>query len=178
MAAGYYAATSFRTLGTAASPHLLLTILNTHATTLVKVHRMVVQLDATSTLVNVMPQVKIGRVTGSNPTGGTALTKAQFDTNAASDGAITVVGGTASDGGIATAITATMGDILWQQYCMRMHTVVGQVLAPDNNIVPTICETTPIILRQNQALLVSVIGTAASNPATNHWFVQVVWEEA
>jgi hypothetical protein len=177
MAAGYYSATSWRTLGTGASPQLLLAILNTHATTLVKVHRAIVQMDATAVLTAVMPQVKIGRVTGGNPTGGTALTKAQFDTNAASDGAITVVGGTASDGGVATAITATMGDILWQQYCMRMHTLVGQVLAPDNNILPTICEATPVILRQNQALLVSVIGTGASNPATNHWIVQTVWEE-
>jgi hypothetical protein len=177
MTAGYYSATSFRTLGTTASPHNLLTILNTHATTLVKVRRLIVQMDATAVLVNVMPQVKCGRVTGGNPSGGTALTKAQFDTAASSDGAITVLGGTASDGGGATAITATMGDLLWQQYCMRLHTLVGQVLALDNPVIPTICDTTPIILRQNQSLLVSVIGTAASNPATNHWFTQIVWEE-
>lgn len=176
MAAGYYSATTFRILGTAASPHLLMTIENTHATMLVKVRRLLVQMDATALLAAVMPQVKCGRATGV-PSGGTALAKAVFDTLATSDGAVIVRGGNASDGGGATAITATMGDIMWQQYCMRMHTMVGQVLAMDNSLIPALCDTTPIILRQNQALLVSVIGTAASNPATNHWFVSVVWEE-
>ena len=176
MAAGYYSATTFRILGTAASPHHLMTIENTHATMLVKVRRLLAQLDATAVLTAVMPQVKTGRTTAI-PTGGTALAKAVFDTNATSDGAVIVRGGNASDGGAATAITATMGDIMWQQYCMRMHTVVGQVLALDNSLIPALCDTTPIILRQNQALLVSVIGTASSNPATNHWFVSVVWEE-
>jgi hypothetical protein len=177
MAAGYYCSTSFRTLGTGASPHNLLTILNTHATTLVKVRRMIVQMDATAVLTAVMPQVKCGRVTGGNPSGGTALTKACFSSPAISDGAISVLGATASDGGVATAITATMGDLLWQQFCMRMHSVVGQVLALDNPVIPALCDTTPVILRTNEALLVSVIGTGSSNPSTNHWFVSVVWEE-
>lgn len=177
MAAGYYLASTFRILGIAASPHNLMTIENTHATMLVKVRRMVVQMDTTAVLVTVMPQVKCGRATAV-PTGGTATAKAVFDTLATSDGAVIVRGATASDGGAATAITSTMGDILWQQYCMRMHTVVGQVIASDNSLIPILCDTTPIILRQNQALLVAVIGTGASNPNTNHWFVQVVWEEA
>lgn len=178
MAAGYYSATSFRILGIAATPHNLFTIENTHATTLVKIRRLTVQLDATAVLIAVMPSVKCGRATAV-PSGGTALTKAMFDTNASSDGAVIVRGATASDGGAATAIISTMGDIMWQQYCMRMHTVVGQVLAEDSPLIPTLCETTPIILRQNQALLVSVVAAVGtSNPATNHWVVQVVWEEA
>ena len=61
---------------------------------------------------------------------------------------------------------------------MRMHTVVGQVLAPDNNVLPLLVETENLILRQNQALLVQVVASAgASNPATNHWFCNVAWEE-
>jgi len=176
MAAGYYAATTFRTLGTAASPHNLMTIENTHATMIVKVRKIIAQMDATAVLVAVMPQIKCGRATAV-PSGGTALAKAPFDTTATSDGAVIVRGANASDGGGATAIVSTMGDILWQQYCMRMHTLVGQVLALDNLLIPLICETSPIVLRQNEALLVAVIGTAASNPATNHWFAGVVWEE-
>lgn len=177
MAAGYYSATTFRILGTAASPHNLFTITNTHASTLVKVRRLICQMDATAVLTAVMPQIKCGRVTGGNPSGGTAITKAVFDTSATSDAAVSVLGASSSDGSAASAITATMGDILWQQYAMRMHTVVGQVLAPDNSLIPALCDTTPIVLRQNEALLVSVIGTASSNPNTNHWFVSVVWEE-
>jgi len=176
MAAGYYTAASFRILGTAATPHNLFTIENTHATTLVKVRRLVLQLDATVVLTSVMPLIKSSRC--AVPSGGTALAKAKFDTTATSDAAVIVRGANASDGGVATAITATAGDIMWQQYSMRLHTAVGQVIGVDSPMLPTLVEDTPVILRQNEALLVQVVASAgASNPATNHWFVQVVWEE-
>jgi hypothetical protein len=175
--AGYFAAASFRTLGSAATPHNLFTIENIDATKLVTLRRLTVQLDATAVLVSVMPQVKLSRATAV-PTGGTVIAKAQFDTNNASNANTIVRGATASDGGVATAITSTAGTSIWQQYCMRMHTVVGQVVAPDNNVAPTLIEVDGIILRQNQALLVQIVASAgASNPATNHWFANVVWEE-
>jgi len=175
--AGYFAAASFRTLGTAATPQNLLTIENIDATKLVTLRRLTVQLDATAALVSVMPQVKLSRATAV-PTGGTTLSKAQFDTTNASNANTIVRGGTASDGGVASAITATAGTSIWQQYCMRMHTVVGQVLAPDNNVAPLLVETNGIVLRQNEALLIQIVASAgASNPATNHWFCNLVWEE-
>ena len=175
--AGYFAAASFRTLGSAATPHNLFTIENIDATKLVTLRRLTVQLDATAVLVSVMPQVKLSRATAV-PTGGTVIAKAQFDTNNASNANTIVRGATASDGGVATAITSTAGTSIWQQYCMRMHTLVGQVIATDNNVAPLLIETDGIILRQNQALLVQIVASAgASNPATNHWFANVVWEE-
>ena len=175
--AGYFAAASFRTLGSAATPHNLFTIENIDATKLVYIRRITVQLDATAVLTSVMPQVKLSRATAV-PTGGTALNKGQFDTGNASSANTIVRGATASDGGVATAITSTAGTTLWQQYCMRMHTVVGQVLANDNNVAPLLIETQNLILRQNQALLVQIVASAgASNPATNHWFCNIVWEE-
>jgi hypothetical protein len=175
--AGYFSAASFRTLGSAATPHNLFTIENIDATKLVTIRRVIVQLDATAVLTAVMPQVKLSRATAV-PTGGTTLNKGQFDTGNASNANTIVRGATASDGGVATAITSTAGTTLWQQYCMRMHTVVGQVLAPDNNVAPQLIDTQNLILRQNQALLVQVVAAAGtSNPATNHWFVNVVWEE-
>ena len=175
--AGYLAAASFRTLGTAATPQNLFTIENIDATKLVTIRRITVQLDATAVLVSVMPQVKLSRATAV-PTGGTVIAKGQFDTANASNANTIIRGGNASDGGVATAITSTAGTTLWQQYCMRMHTVVGQVLAPDNNVAPLIVETQNLILRQNQALLIQIVASAgASNPATNHWFCNIVWEE-
>lgn len=175
--AGYFSAGSFRILGSAATPHNLLTIENIDATKLVYIRRITVQLDATAALVSVMPQVKLSRATAV-PTGGTALNKGLFDTGNASNANTIIRCATASDGGAATAITATAGDTLWQQYCMRMHTVVGQVLGTDNNVAPQLVDTQDLILRQNQALLVQVVATAGtSNPATNHWFVNIVWEE-
>jgi len=175
MAAGTYSAASFRTLGSAATPHNLLTIENTDAVVQVRIRDISIQLDATAVLVSVMPLVKISRATAV-PTGGTTLTKGEFNTGAVSDAQVIVRGATASDGGVATAITATAGTTLWQEYQMRMHTVVGQVLSPPSRM-PTIL-TKDLVLLQNQALLIQVVASAGtSNPATNHWSVCVTWDE-
>lgn len=174
--AGTFSAASFRILGTAATPHNLLTIENIDATNLVYIRDISIQLDATAVLTAVMPLTKVSRATAV-PTGGTTLNKGQFDTANASNANTIVRAGNASDGGVATAITATAGTTLWQEYQMRMHTVVGQVLCPPSRM-PTIT-TENLILRQNQALLVQVVASAGtSNPATNHWSVCVTWDEA
>lgn len=174
--AGTFSAASFRILGTAATPHNLLTIENTDATVVATIRDIMVQLDATAVLTAVMPLVKVSRATAV-PTGGTTLTKAQFDTNNASDAQIIVRGANASDGGAATAITATASAALWQEYQMRLHTAVGQVLSPPSRM-PTLLDKS-LVLRQNEALLVQVVASAGtSNPATNHWSVCVTWDEA
>lgn len=173
--AGTFSAASFRILGTAATPHNLFTIENTDATIEVRIRDLMIQLDATAVLTAVMPLVIVSRATAV-PTGGTTLSKAQFDTANASDAQIVVRGANASDGGGASAITATAGTRIWQEYQMRMHTVVGQVLSPPSRM-PTIL-TKDLVLRQNEALLVQVVAAAGtSNPATNHWSVCVTWDE-
>lgn len=171
-------AASFRILGTAATPHNLFTIENTAGSAVtVRIRRLVVQLDATAVLIAVMPLVKTSRA-AAIPTGGTVLAKSNFDTSLTSAANVIVRGANASDGGTATAITATAGDIMWQQYCMRLHTAVGQVLSPDNPLLPTLIETDPVVLAANQAIMCQVVASiGTSNPATNHWFVQVMWEE-
>lgn len=175
--AGYFSAASFRTLGTEATPHNLMTIENIDATKLIYIRSIIVQMDATAVLTAVTPQIKLSRATAV-PTGGTTLSKAQFDTNNASNANSIVRGSTASDGGVATAITSTAGTTLWQKYAMRMHTVVGQVVQVDEILAPELVDTQSLILRQNQALLVQIVASAgASNPATNHWICSVVWEE-
>lgn len=175
--AGYFSAATFRTLGTAATPQNLMTIENIDATKLIYIRSITVQMDATAVLVSVTPQIKLSRATAV-PTGGTTLSKAQFDTANASNANSIVRGGNASDGGVATAITATAGTTLWQQYAMRMHTVVGQVLQIDQVVAPELVASQSLILRQNQALLIQIVASAgASNPATNHWVANVVWEE-
>lgn len=61
---------------------------------------------------------------------------------------------------------------------MRLHTAVGQVLATDFNLLPTIIELNDVVLRQNEALMVQIVAAAGtSNPATNHYSTCVVWEE-
>jgi len=170
-----HSAASFRTLGSAAVAQNLFVILNTHASKIVTVRRMVMQMDATVVLTAVMPIHKTCRI--ASFTGGTALTKVDWG-SVASDDAVQVRGANASDGGAATAITATPTATIWQQYGMRMHTLIGQVQGIDNNVVSAISENYPIRLAQNQGLLVHIVAAAAaSNPATNHYFIQCAWEE-
>lgn len=177
--AGYFSAATFREVGNAATTQNLLTIENIDATKLVTIRRLVIQMDATAVLTAVMPIFRASRTTGV-PTGGTTLSKAQWDTSNTSNSNTIVRGSTASDGGANSGPTATADatQLVWEQYGMRLHTAVGQVLGPDNNILPLLVDTQNFILRQNQALMVHVVAAAGtSNPATNHYFVQVVWEE-
>jgi len=166
---------TFRILGNAATAQNLFVIYNTHATKVVDVRRVVMQMDATVVLTAVMPIIRSCRI--ASYSGGTALDKINWGAGA-TDVAVQVVGANAADNGAATAITATPGATLWQQYGMRMHTLVGQVLGTDNNVVSAISETYPIRLGLNQGLLVHIAAAAGtSNPATNHYFVQCAWEE-
>ncbi len=169
---------SFRTLGAAALLQNVFSVENAAGSAvLVAVRRMAVQLDATALLAAVAPSVKVSRIT-TLPTGGTVLGKVPADSANTSNASVVVRGATASDGGAATAITATAGTAFWSQLTMRMHSLVGQVLMEDESVIPGLSENDPIILRAGEALLVQVIATATtSNPATNHWVINTVFEE-
>jgi hypothetical protein len=172
-------ASSFRIVGAAATTHNLFTIENASGSAvIVGVRRIIVQMDATAVLTVVMPLIKASRPSAL-PTGGTILSKNTMDVSTAgSSDSVVIRGANAYNAGAATAITATAGTILWQQYAMRMHTVIGKVLADDNPLLPTLIENTSFVLRANEALLVQIVAAATtSNPSTNHWWVQCVWEE-
>jgi len=173
-----FSSATFRTLGAAATTQNLFSIFNSGTNRVVRVRRLVMQMDATAVLTAVMPLVKTSRVTTA-PGGGTALTQVAWDTSlAASHADVVSRGANASDGGAATAITGTPGAVLWQQYGMRLHTAVGQVLGIDNNVLSAITEGFPVVLRQNEGLIVHIVAAAAaSNPNTNHYFVQCAWDE-
>lgn len=166
---------SFRILGAAALLHNLFSIENAAGSTvLVKVTGLDVKMDATAVLVAVVPFIKLSRPTAS-PTGGTVLNKANRDTALASNASVVVRGANASDGGAATAITATQGAMFKAAGGFRLHTAVGQVLVDGSSLLPL---GEPIILRAGEALLAVVdAAVATSNPATNHWQVGVAWEE-
>lgn len=172
--AGLFSAATFRTIGSTVSPQVIMSIENIDSTKLVYVRRATLQMDATAVLTSVMPLMKTARATGV-PTGGTALAKAQFDTANSSNANTIVRGACSSDGGALSGPTATAGTVVWEQFAMRLHTAAGQVLGMDNNMLPSMVETTDFILRQNEALMFYLLGTAA--PVTNHYFVQIVWEE-
>jgi len=170
---------TFRTIGNAATPQNLLSIENAAGSgVLVAVRRMTIQMDATVASIAVASQFKTSRPTGL-PTGGTVLGKAPlFDTALTSSASVVARGATASDGGVASAITAIGGVTGWHQFAMRMHTLVGQVLMDDEPLIPTLCDDEPVILRAGEALLVQIVqAAAANNAATNHHVVNAMIEE-
>jgi hypothetical protein len=173
-----FSVATFRIPGSAATPQNLFSIFNSGTAKVVRIRRLVMQMDATAVLTGVMPIIKTSRIT-SAPTGGATPAKVRWDTGVADSNANVVARGAASADGTGSAITATAGDIMWQQYGMRLHTAVGQVLGLDNNILSAITEAYPVVLRENQGVLVQVVAAAgASNPATNFYFVQCAWDEA
>lgn len=169
---------SFRTLGSAATPQNLFSIENgAGSPILVAVKRLSVEMDATAALTTVAPEFAVFRQT-TLPTVGTALTKVAVDTALTSNASVVARGATASDGGAATAITGTASaNRAWHQFQHRLPTQVGQMIADDYSLIPIYSNDDPVILRASEALLVQVIGTAASNAATNHYVVKCAWEE-
>ncbi len=168
------AVSTFRIVGLASANHNLFTIFNkTGSTKFIKLKRLTFQTDATGVLITVAPIVHATRITAI-PTGGTTMTKVAFDSTLTADTNIEMMQATASDGGAATTITATAGTRLWADFKMRMHTMVGQILFPDEALIPGFCDVDPIILRASQGILVQVVQAAL---VTDHYLVSCAWEE-
>jgi len=171
---GLYGASTFRTIGVAAGTQNIMTIENPAASLInIAIRQLAVMSDSTVALTSVAQQIQLSRPTGL-PTGGTALTAVKYQTSYASPTAI-VRGGTASDGGGATAITATAGATIWQQMIDRPHTSVGWMTHPNYNLIPDVgADLRQIILVPGEALLVQGV---TSIPNTTHVIVQVGWLE-
>lgn len=166
--------TTFRTVGIASANINLFTIWNkTGSTKFIKVKRMVVQVEDTGALLTVAPVIIVARITAL-PTGGTVLTKVSFDTTLTADANIECMGATASDGGAASTITASAGTRGWSQFKMRAATAVGQILFPDEPLIPKLCETDPIILRAVEGLVVQMVQASVT---TAHTLTSCAFEE-
>jgi hypothetical protein len=169
-------AATFRTPGDGTARQTLFVLQNTGTARIVRIRRIVLQVDPTGSLVAIMPLFRLCRITGY--TGGQALSKVAWSATA-SDATIQARGRNTSDGGTQTNIVATIGETMWQQYASRLASQVGQILGEDQNIAPMAIESNPIVLRQNQGILVYIESPAGtSNPNTAHYFVQCAWDEA
>jgi len=169
-------AATFRTPGDGTARQTLFALYNDGTARIVRIRRIVLQIDPTGTLVSIMPLFRLCRI--GSYSGGQALTKVNWEA-ATSDATIQARGRNTSDGGGQTNIVAAIGETMWQQYASRMASQVGQVLGDDQNIAPMAIESNPIVLRQNQGILVYVEAQAGtSNPNTSHYFVQAAWDEA
>lgn len=174
------AAASWRTLGNAASGQNLFTIENAAGSAvIVGVSRMTLEMDLTVANLAVALDIKTFRPT-SLPSGGTVLTKTAVDTALTSSASVVLRAATASDGGAATAITATApaGNAMWHQFSHRLATAVGQTNPDDYSLLPTdIADVDWVAVRAGQSLAVQIVGTAATNAATNHYVVKCAWFE-
>jgi hypothetical protein len=170
----------FRTLGNAATPQNLFSIECGAAAgnLIVAVKRLAVEMDTTAALTGVAPEFLVTRP-AVLPTAGTPMTKSGQDTALTSNANVVVRSAMGGDGVTPTAITASVGPArLWHQFQTRQNAVTSNYLfGPELNLLPTLVEGDPLILRANQGLLVQIIGTAASNAATNHYVCKVAWEE-
>jgi hypothetical protein len=174
---GLYSACTFRTVGNAATTQNLLTIENRSPISIIYIKKISIVMDTTVVLTAVNPLFKLNRTTDT-PGAGTILQKAQWDTQKGSDSLITLRGATASDGGAATAITATPAvPTIWQSFGQRIHTAVGQVICQEFVLTPAF-ENDLLYIRNGEAMVVNIAAaSAAANPATNHYVVNVFWEE-
>jgi hypothetical protein len=141
----------------------------------VNIRRLMIEMDSTVALTTVMPQVKVCRAT--NISGGILVDKSKFDTLESSDPFVRIRTPLAEG----SHITATAGDTIYQQYTMRMHTAVEQVVSEAENILPVLVADTgkEFKLRPGESLLVYIVGSAVtSNSAlSNNWQVNCAWEE-
>jgi hypothetical protein len=172
-------AAAFRTLGNAASPQNLFSIENGAGSgVIVGVSKLSIEMASTVANLAVPCEFKTSRSTAL-PTGGTTLTKVAVDTSLTSVSSVVLRGATASDGGAATAITATAGAMMWHQYANLGWTLVGQYLPDDYNMLPEdVANVDWFTLRAGEAFLVQCVNvTAGNNLATNHYSVKVAWFE-
>lgn len=150
---------SWRTLGLAATPHNLLSLANASATRWLAIRQIELHKDTVAALATLAPVARV-TVPTANPTGGTALTPSRHIETGVAYGSVgmTFLGATASDGGAATAITATAGATpIWQATSLRAHTLVGEVAGKPLQLLPEICETNPLVLANGERLLVQLL---------------------
>ena len=171
---GIYATSSFRTLGDTNPTQNILSIENpTGSVCIVAVRNLNFMSETLVALLTIASQVKSSRSTNM-PTVGTVLTGVKYQSSFPASTAI-VRGATASDGGGATAITATAGSTLWGQFLDRPATAVGNIQHLTYNLVPDVgADLRQILLYPGEALLVQTVGAI---PATTHMVTNVGWLE-
>lgn len=172
-----FTATTFRTVGNAATTQTLMVIKNASTDKVVSVKQLTANVEASAALATFGAQILTSKATVVSA--GTALTKTALPSGSTLDSGVTVIGATASDGGAATAITAILGAKIWQRFMMRVHTAVGQVLPDEMSLLPLKPNGSDSFdILPGEALAVHIIAAAGtSNPATNHYIINVLAEE-
>lgn len=171
---GRYSATTFRTLGLITQPHNIASFENPSGSgKVIAVERFTIQsIQNVATALLQPANVKTSRP-AALPTGGTEIAAVKWDSNyTGATGKLR--GATASDGGVATAITATPGTTLWQQYIQHFITAAGFEFSIDNLLLPETMNQYPYILRPGESLLVRL---EVVSLAGIFYIVNCAWKE-
>lgn len=172
---GIYTVSSWATLGAAAVPQNLFTLENPAASTVnLAIRSLNITSDSTAAIATISPQIKLSRATAVSA--GTVLVPVAYQTSFPAKNAI-ARGGNASDGGIATAITATAGTTIWAQWMDRMYTGVAQHQHMPYNMIPDVgADLRQLIVAPGEAILVQAVNNAI--PSTTQLVVQCGWTES
>jgi hypothetical protein len=170
-------ACSFRQLGIAGTAGQKLASIFNAAGSSVIVDVELIAIDVIQTAARVVepPVIRAHKITTA-PTGGTAKTKIGEDSTMTSSSSVTLLQGTASEGGAATAIVSTpaANTIVNQEVAPRALTLVGyeqfdRIEWFDN---------APWTLRAGEGLLINLDYSAATaNPVTDKWITTIRWSE-
>lgn len=141
----------------------------------INIRRLFLQNDVIAALTTVLPLIKVSRAT--NISGGIIIEKVGFDTNQTSDAGVAF----RSQNNESARITATAGDVAWQQFISRPHTLVEQQYAADRNLLPLQVSKSgrEWKLRPGQSLLCQLQASvaAANSSLNNACMLSCVWEE-
>ncbi len=170
--------TIFGTLGDTTNSQNLMTLENAaNSTVIVGLKKICVASDHAAASATKSPWIILARTTAL-PTGGTVINKVVTDTAETSSASVVCRGATASDAGVATAITATASDRFITQVVSRLHTAVG-TNSPGSVLSINLLDFVPadmLLLRANQAIILQIL--AAGNNTNNFThYANVVWEE-
>jgi hypothetical protein len=162
---------SLRIPSQAATSTPLFTVYNT-GTNPVTIRRLGMEVDAVAAHAVASPYVRLYRLAGTAPTGGTQISAVQQDTADTAIAAGVVVRAAHTTDGTYSAITITTGITgpMWVQTLPRFQTLAGFSQIPVMNLLPddpSLMAEDPLILRTNQGLLCRF--EAAAAPVVNVW---------
>lgn len=163
--------TSFRTVGLASAPHNLFTLENPIGSGRTIAILSLITQEESSALSTNLVSICTGHTTAL-PSGGTILAMDKLETS----GTISAIarGATASDGGVATTITATLLTRMWTQFRQRFLTAVGYIANSDNYVLPSILKDRPLLLAPGTAIIVQAVSAALT---TDQYVVNCMWFE-
>lgn len=167
-------ATTFRTLGTTTANTNIASLFNkTGSGVLVAVRALVLEHDYTA-VVTTVRNIAVTEISVA-PTTGTLLTPVVFDTTQTRSTNVEWRGATASDGGAATALTATPESRFGQAFTFRANgaSQIEQINTDARRMIP-FADDDPVIFRPGEGLLLTAVEALA---ATYHLMVNIAWEE-